>query len=61
MTIEELRQKLISDLEPAFFIGGFGGAMIEIEEIKNASDEELIEIARRKGYNVEIKEEEKHR
>lgn len=58
MTIEELRQRLIEDLEPAFFVGGFGGAALEIEEIKNASDEELIEIARRHGYNVEIIEEE---
>ena len=59
MTIEELRQQLIDelDLEPLFFVGGYGGAMIELEEIKNASPEKLIEIARRHGYNVEIREE----
>ena len=56
MTIEDLRKKLIEDLEPAFFVGGFGGAMIEIEEIKNASPEELIEIARKKGYQIEWEE-----
>lgn len=56
MTIEELREKLIRDLEPVFFIGGFGGAMIEMEEIKRASDEELIEIAKRKGYVIHIEE-----
>ncbi|MBR3211003.1 MAG: hypothetical protein IKF71_03585 [Bacilli bacterium] len=54
MTIEDLRQLLIRDLEPAYFIGGFGGAMIEIEEIKRATDEEVIEIAKKKGYHVEI-------
>ena len=56
MTIEDLRQKLINDLEPAFFVGGFGGAMLEIEEIKKATPEELIEIARRHGYQIEIEE-----
>ena len=61
MTIEELRQLLISELEPAFFIGKFGGAMVEIEEIKEASPQKLIEIAKRHGYDVEIKEEGKHR
>lgn len=60
MTIEELRQKLIEDLEPAFFVGGFGGALVEIEEIKKASPEELIEIARRHGYQIEMEEEDNH-
>ena len=59
MTIEDLRKKLIDDLdlEPAFFVGGFGGAMLEMEEIKRASDDELIEIARRRGYTVTVSEE----
>ncbi len=57
MTVEELREMLIRDLEPAFFVGGFGGAMVEIEEIKRASDEEVIEIARKKGYQISIKQE----
>ena len=50
MTVEELRKKMIEDLEPAFFIGGFGGAMLEFEEIKKASKEKVIEIAKKKGY-----------
>ena len=54
MTIEELRQKLIEELEPAFFVGGFGGAMLEIEEIKRATPEELIKIASRHGYYIEL-------
>lgn len=57
MTIEELRQKLIEELEPAFFVGGFGGAMLEIEEIKRATPEELIKIASRHGYHVEFEKE----
>ncbi len=54
MTIEELRQILIDETEPAFFVGGYGGAILEVEEIKKASPEELIEIARRHGYQVSI-------
>ena len=58
MTIEELRQELISRLEPAYFVGGFGGAILEVEEIRNAGPYELIEIAKRYGYDVEMEEEE---
>ena len=56
MSIEELRQKLIDDLdlEPAFFVGGYGGAMIEMEEIKRATPQQLVAIARRHGYQVEL-------
>ena len=59
MTVDDLRKLLIRDLEPAFFVGGFGGAMVEIEEIKRATDEEVIEIAKRHGYNVDIIEKQK--
>ena len=41
MTIEDLRQALIDELEPAFFVGGHGGAILEVEEIKKATPEEL--------------------
>ena len=56
MTIEDLRRKLIADCEAAFFVGGFGGAILEKEEIEKADDEELIEIARRKGYIITVEE-----
>lgn len=58
MTIDELKKILIDELEPAYFVGGHGGAILEVEEIKNATPEELVEIARRHGYNVKLVEEE---
>ena len=60
MTIEELKQKLISEDEAAFFVGGFGGAMVEAEKLRdeNCSDEYVIEVARRHGYQVTVVEEE---
>ncbi len=63
MSIEELKQLLIDDLQldAAFFVGGFGGAMIEKEQIKNATPEELIEIAKSHGYDVVIEEEGKQK
>ncbi len=60
MTIEELKQKLISEDEAAFFVGGFGGAMVEAEELRdaNCSDDYVIEVARQHGYHVTVVEEE---
>ena len=60
MTIDELKQKLISEDEAAFFVGGYGGAMVEADELRdaNCSDEFVIEVANRHGYQVTLVEEE---
>ena len=44
--IERLRDDMESDSLGAFFGGGFGGAFIEASDIRNASDDELIEMAK---------------
>ena len=56
MNIDEFRKTIIDDLdlEPAFFVGGFGGAILEKERIENATPEELINIARSYGYEVHV-------
>ena len=46
--IEKLREDLKNDSLGAFF----GGALIEASDLWHASDEELIEIARRKGTDL---------
>ena len=51
--IERLRQDLIEHLEGAFFVGGFGAAMLDMEKVKTASDEEVIRIARQNGFRIE--------
>ena len=60
MTEDELKKFLIQDLnlEPAYFVGGFGGAILEKEEIEAANGPELIDIARRHGYQVTVVEDE---
>ena len=49
---DRLREDLKSECYGAYFGGGFGGALIESFEIDSASDEELIDIARKKGINL---------
>ena len=50
--IDGLRENLEDNCYGAFFGGGYGGAMIEAMEIEDASDEELIRIAREKGIDL---------
>ena len=56
MDIDELKELLKEEDEGAFFIGGFGGAIVERDEIDHASLEELKDIARMHGYEVSIED-----
>lgn len=47
-----LREDLKKESYGAFFGGGFGGAIMESIDIEKASDDQLIEIAKRKGMNL---------
>ena len=50
---DRLRNDLINYFESAYFVAGFGAALVEREEIKRSSDEELVQIALRKGFKIE--------
>ena len=50
--VEKLRKDMREDCLGAFFGGRFGGALIEAGDIDRASDEELVEMAQRKGINL---------
>ncbi len=50
--IEKLRKDLRGDLLGAYFGGGFGAALIEAFDVDSASPEELIEMAKRQGLNL---------
>ena len=50
--VDALREDMINDCLGAFFIGGFGGGLINASEIEEASDEELVKIAKREGINL---------
>lgn len=50
--VDALREDMINDCLGAFFIGGFGGGLINASDIEEASDEELVKIAKREGINL---------
>ena len=50
--VDKLRKDMREDCLGAFFGGKFGGALIEAGNIDRASDEELVEMAQRKGINL---------
>lgn len=52
INVEKLRKDLMNDSYGTFFGGGFGGALMESFDINNASAEELIRIAQRKGIDL---------
>ena len=50
--IERLRSDLINYFEGAFFVGGFGAALMDITQIENANDYEVVKIALNNGFNL---------
>ena len=50
---EQLRKDLINFYEGGFYVGGFGVAAMKAEEIKTASNEELLQEANELGVNLE--------
>ncbi len=50
--VNALREDLLNDSFGAFFVGGFGGASCETSDIENASDAELVDLARKKGMSL---------
>ena len=52
INVDKLRKDLTNESYGAFFVGGFGGALIEASDIERMSDEKLVEFAVRKGVNI---------
>ena len=50
--IDALREYMLDNSYAAFFVGDFGGALAESVDIENASDEELVEMAKRQGIDL---------
>ena len=49
MNTEELRQKLIDGCY-AGALSGLGAMILDVDDIKNADEQELLKIAKRMGY-----------
>ena len=50
--IEKLKNDLKNDNYGAFFVGGFGGAIFNVEKINKMTENELIDFAKRKGIDL---------
>ena len=51
--VEKLRDDLNNESLGAFFVGGFGGALIEAGDLERASPDKLVEMARRDYVDLE--------
>ena len=50
--IERLRSDLINYFEGAYFVGGFGAALIDISEIERASDYQVVQTAINNNFDL---------
>ena len=50
--VDKLREDMLNEDLGAFFVGGFGGALVEAADVERASDEELVEMAQRQGIDL---------
>lgn len=52
INVDSLRENLKDEYEAAFYVGGYGAALIELAELENMSDEDVVEKAVRQGINL---------
>jgi hypothetical protein len=50
--VDALREALRSDCMGAAFAGGFGGALMEADDVDRATPEQLVSMARRKRIDL---------
>ena len=50
--VDELRKDMLNEDYGAFFVGGYGGALMESFDVEKASDEELVEMAMKQGIDL---------
>lgn len=50
---DSLRRDLEEFLQGAFFAGGFGAALMDLSDVSRATNEELVRIALRLGFDLD--------
>lgn len=50
--IDKLRKDLVNYYMSGFVVTGLGAAFMEASDVKNASDEELIEMVQKAGFDL---------
>lgn len=51
--LDKLRSDMRDICMGAYFMGGFGGALVEAFDVDRASPEQLVELAQREGVDLE--------
>lgn len=52
INFDKLSKDLEDDSYGAYFGGGYGGALMDAFDIRHASEDELLNMARRKGFDI---------
>lgn len=52
INFDKLREDLEADSLAAYFGGGFGGDLIDAFDAKEASEEELLQMAEQQGFDM---------
>ena len=52
INFDKLRNDLEDDSLAAYFGGGFGGVLIDAFDAKEASEEELLQMAEQQGFDI---------
>lgn len=50
--VDRLKDDLREECQGAFFVGGFGGALMSSFDVDSASPERLVEMARENGLDL---------
>lgn len=50
---DRLRSDLINFYQGAYFVGGFGAALMDAMDVEKMSNEELVKLAISKGFKIE--------
>ena len=50
--IERLRKDLVNDSYGSFFVGGFGGAIVEAQDIERMKPDKLVSLAIERGFDL---------
>ena len=51
--VDKLRHDMEDDSLGGFLVGGFGGSLMEASDIQRSSDDDVIEMAKRKNINID--------
>lgn len=50
---DRLRSDIMEYLQGAFFVGGYGAALVELSDVENCSEQKLIQYANRFNFPLD--------